>query len=69
LEHIVLKPNPSWTTSSESAGGNCVEVTLDPATSTVKVRNSKDRQGPVLTFTKAEWTAFIGGAKGGEFDL
>lgn len=35
----------------------------------VAVRDSKDPAGPVLTFTPAEWTAFIAGAKDGEFDL
>jgi hypothetical protein len=34
-----------------------------------RVRDSKDKgEGPVLTFTKSEWEAFIDGAKKGEFD-
>jgi len=35
----------------------------------IQVRDSKDRSGPVLTFTAKEWAAFVGGAKDGEFDL
>lgn len=35
----------------------------------VAVRDSKDRTGPVLVFTPAEWSAFIDGAKANEFDL
>ncbi len=35
----------------------------------VAVRDSKDRQGPVLTFTPAEWRAFVVGVRSGEFDL
>jgi Domain of unknown function (DUF397) len=58
-----------WRKSSLSSGGdNCVEV----ATATdgsVGVRDSKQRgEGPVLEFTPAEWEAFVGGVKGGEFD-
>ena len=57
-----------WRKSSRSNGqGQCVEVArLDQA---VAVRDSKDPAGPVLTFTPAEWTAFIAGTKAGEFDL
>lgn len=34
----------------------------------VAVRVSKDPRGPRLTFTSAEVTAFLDGAKSGEFD-
>ena len=36
---------------------------------TIQVRDSRDPEGAVLTFTFAEWDAFTGGAKDGEFDL
>ena len=35
----------------------------------VQVRNSRDRQGAVLTYTPDEWKAFLGGVRNGEFDL
>jgi Domain of unknown function (DUF397) len=33
------------------------------------VRDSKDRSGPVLQFTRREWEAFLAGVRHGEFDL
>lgn len=64
-----LPEHAGWRKSSRSngnGGNNCVEVAfLDQG---VAVRDSKDRTGPALTFTAAEWDAFIGGAKNGEFD-
>jgi Domain of unknown function (DUF397) len=57
----------AWQTSSHSGGNSCVEVAfLDDR---VAVRDSKDRQGPVLVFTYREWDAFTGGVRGGEFNL
>lgn len=53
-----------------STNGSCVEVATCDCDNPqeILVRDSKDKQGPVLTFTPAEWTAFILGAKAGEFD-
>jgi hypothetical protein len=45
----------------------CVEVAV--LADGYAVRNSADPGGPVLFFTQAEWDAFVGGAKDGEFDL
>lgn len=57
-----------WLKSSFSfANGNCVEVSgLDAAE--ILVRNSRDPEGGVLRFTPAEWDAFLGGVRLGEFD-
>ncbi len=49
------------------ANGNCVEVTSLPG-GEMGVRNSRDSTGPVLVFTPAEWRAFLGGVRNGEFD-
>lgn len=55
-------------TRSDNNGGACVEVAITP--NLIGVRDTKDQgNGPVLTFTPAEWNAFIGGAKDGEFNL
>jgi hypothetical protein len=34
----------------------------------ILVRDSKHQTGPVLRFDAREWSAFLGGVKGGEFD-
>jgi hypothetical protein len=60
--------NAKWRKSTRSGStGNCVEV-ADNLQGVVAVRDSKDPTGPTLVFTLAEWEAFIGGAKDGEFD-
>ena len=57
-----------WRKSTRSgSSGNCVEV-ADNLPGVVAVRDSKDKTGPVLTFTPDEWQAFVGGVKDGEFD-
>ena len=54
----------NWHKSTRSGTGNCVEVAP-----LVGVRDSKDREGPVLTFNQEEWRAFLEGVRDGEFDL
>jgi Domain of unknown function (DUF397) len=58
-----------WHKSSRSGGngGNCVEV-ADDLDHIVAVRDSKDRDGGVLVFGRAHWTAFLAGVRDGEFD-
>ena len=57
-----------WRKSTRSGStGNCVEV-ADNLPGAVAVRDSKDPNGPALIFTPAEWDAFIGGVKDGEFN-
>ncbi|WP_063727781.1 DUF397 domain-containing protein [Streptomyces sp. RTd22] len=48
-----------WLKSSYSSneGPDCVEVAA--SVGRVHVRDSKDRQGPQLAFTPAEWSAFV----------
>lgn len=57
-----------WRKSSYSNGngGNCVEVARN-LPGIVAFRDSKDRNGPALIFTAAEWEAFVNGVVDGEF--
>lgn len=50
--------DPRWRKSTHSGpnGGNCVEVAA--LRGNVAVRDSKDPDGPVLTFRPATWRAF-----------
>lgn len=63
-----------WIKSSFSADETCC-VEVQTMNSAIRIRDSKQRrQAPeeiaqILTFTRAEWEAFIQGVKAGEFDL
>jgi hypothetical protein len=50
----------TWRKSSYSGGngGNCVEVNAQVQAGRVLVRDTKDRQGPVLRFTPGTWQRF-----------
>ena len=66
------RPPVAFPPSGARAGGatrngNCVEV-ADLPTGEVAMRNSRFPEGPALVYTRAEITAFVLGAKDGEFD-
>ncbi|WP_411147001.1 DUF397 domain-containing protein [Streptomyces sp. x-80] len=59
-----------WFKSSYSSnGGQCIEVATNLVVSrgVVPVRDSKDQNGPALTFETAAWSSFVGAVKDGEF--
>ncbi|WFE36517.1 DUF397 domain-containing protein [Micromonospora sp. WMMD975] len=57
----------TWRRSTRSgSSGNCVEVATLPQA--VIVRDSKDRQGPMLSVSADRWAGFVRGIKAGTFD-
>jgi Domain of unknown function (DUF397) len=57
----------TWRKSSYSGGngGNCVEVGAYADTHRVLLRDTRDRQGPVLAFSPQAWRHFAGQVKTG----
>ena len=65
-----MTDKPGWRKSSFSNGASaCVQVVMHDDDGRVCVRDSKDPGGPTLTFTAAEWQAFLDGVAAGEFAL
>ena len=65
----MTKPHPAhgaWRKSMACESDGCVEVAFGEHS--VLVRQSLDRSGPVLSFSLAEWAAFLTGVRNGEFD-
>ncbi|MER5649205.1 DUF397 domain-containing protein [Streptosporangium sp. NPDC002524] len=62
----------AWRISTKSAdgGGQCVEAgPLADGSGRVAVRHSRRPDADVIVYTRAEWEAFVGGVKDGEFDF
>ncbi|GAB4007051.1 DUF397 domain-containing protein [Glycomyces albus] len=57
-------------TRSTNNGGQCVEAgPLADGSGRVAVRHSHHPEGATVVYTRAEWDAFLAGAKDGEFDF
>lgn len=64
----MLSSDAQWRKSSRSStNGNCVEVRH--VADAVEVRDTKDRQGPILSFPAEAWRDFVTAVHSGEFDL
>ncbi|GAB3435356.1 DUF397 domain-containing protein [Flindersiella endophytica] len=53
--------------ASGNQGGSCVEVARATNRTTMGVRDSKDRGGPVLAFEVDAWSRFVDGVRACEF--
>lgn len=65
----VMAIDTDWKRSSFCANGACVEVQMLEAGAGVLVRDSKQDQGPVLSFDAEEWRAFTAGVRQAEFEV
>ena len=58
----------TWRTARRSVGnGACVEIA--PARGQIFVRDSKNLDGPVVSYSARSWRQFVTNAKAGRFDL
>ena len=55
-----------WRKSKRSSSGNCVEVKAGPQ---ILLRDSKNPDGAVLSFSRETFEDFLRGVRGREFDL
>jgi Domain of unknown function (DUF397) len=69
---MIIEPKPystlAWRTSSASGGsGECVEVARWE--SSVLIRDSQDRSGPILVVNAAQWLGLLERARKGDIGL
>ena len=57
----------AWSRASRCASSGCVEARV--IGDEVAVRNSKDPDGPTVSYDRQEWATFVAAVKAGEFDL
>ncbi len=55
-----------WIKAQASGENDCVEVHARP--DGVDLRDSKDPDGPILSYNRREWAAFMAGVREGDFD-
>lgn len=57
---------PSWKKSSRCESSACVEVAFAEEHA-VLLRDSKEAEGPILTFSAPQWTSFVTALRSGTF--
>jgi hypothetical protein len=58
--------NLSWRVARKCNGGNCIRVA--PSADMIVIGDSKNPDGPLLSYSRAEWAAFVEGIRQGDFD-
>lgn len=59
----------AWLKAQRSTtNGQCVEIAATADRNKIALRDSKDPDGPILVYTPNEFSAFLDGARNGEFD-
>ena len=56
----------AWRVAKNCDAGSCVKVAR--SSELVLIGDTKNPDGPVLSYTRAEWTAFAEGIRQGDFD-
>jgi hypothetical protein len=57
-----------WIKAEASAQNDCVEVHFREDGNGVDLRDSKNPDGPILSYNNREWAAFVTGIRDGDFD-
>jgi hypothetical protein len=57
----------TWRKSTTSASSNCVEIAFYEAG--IHVRDSKNPDGPMLSFAPSAWLTFLADCRAGDFAL
>jgi hypothetical protein len=63
---VETNQEPTWRKSTRCGSSSCVEVAKIDDDSYL-VRDSKNPDQATLTFTAAEWSAFVAGVQAGDF--
>ena len=56
----------NWRVARNCNGGACIQVASRGEQ--IVIGDTKNPGGPVLTYTRSEWTAFVDGIRDGDFD-
>jgi predicted secreted Zn-dependent protease len=56
----------SWRVARKCNGGHCVRVAAHG--DDIVIGSSKQLDGPVIAYSRDEWTAFLEGVRQGDFD-
>jgi hypothetical protein len=60
---MVQRKETGWRKSTYCDSGSCTEVVIEPGV--VRMRSSKDPNGPVLSFGPEVWAAFVAAIRDG----
>jgi predicted secreted Zn-dependent protease len=58
--------NPVWRTPLTCNGGACIKVAASGQA--ILIADSKQPEGPILSYSHDEWQQFVAGIKNGDFD-
>jgi len=58
--------NFSWHMARECDGANCIYVA--PSEGPIVIGDSKNSDGPMLFYSRADWATFVEGIRQGDFD-
>jgi hypothetical protein len=66
-DNSVRQEDVSWRVARSCNGGHCVRVGVTDA-GVILIADSKDPEGPILSYNRAEFAAFADGIRRGDFD-